>query len=83
MITINSFKNPALAADLILTTNLLPSTEVRAGSQLDRHAEEQRGLQSSSSPGPSGVVYVTTNRVGGIGNSVPVFDRDVADGSLR
>ena len=85
MTTISSFKTLALAG-LLIAANLLPGAEARVGLQLGNTEEEQqqqqRGLQSSSIPDSSGAVYVMTNRVGGIGNSVLAFDRDAVNGRL-
>ena len=97
MTTTSSFKTLALAV-LLITANLLPGAEARVGrleldqeyteqeqkqqKQKQQEQKEQRGLQSSSIPDSSGAVYVMTNRVGGTGNSVLVFDRDAVDGRL-
>lgn len=38
---------------------------------------------ADSSVAASGAVYVMTNRVGAVGNSILIFDRDTTDGTLR
>lgn len=78
--TLIAFKTVTVASLLLLVAR---SADARIGANQPYfyEATTERGLQDETT-GPASAVYVMTNRVSGVGNSVLVFDRNVEDGTL-
>lgn len=77
-----AFKSLAIAA-LLLVAGV---ADARIGSDERNHDTKTRTLQQEEiddeEVDEGGAVYIMTNRVSGVGNSVLVFDRSGADGTL-